>query len=119
MRVLDTTLLIDGPKLHRIGVEEAVWHVRARVGDSPAYLSFDLDFVDPTFAPGTGTPEVGGFSSAQSQQLLRGLVGVNFVGFDLVEVMPPYDVGHVPSLLAANLAYELSEFVHHQNAQAV
>ena len=104
-------LLIDGPELHRIGVDEAIRRVRARVGDGPAYLSFDIDFVDPTFAPGTGTPEVGGFTSAQSQQLLRGLVGVNFVGFDLVEVMPPYDVGNVTSLLAANLVYEFVSLV--------
>lgn len=104
-------LLIDGPELHWIGVDEAVRRVRARVGDGPAYLSFDIDFVDPTFAPGTGTPEVGGFTSAQSQQLLRGLVGVNFVGFDLVEVMPPYDVGNVTSLLAANLVYEFVSLV--------
>lgn len=103
--------LIDGPELHRIGMDAAIQRVRARVGDGPAYLSFDIDFVDPTFAPGTGTPEVGGFTSAQSQQLLRGLVGVHFVGFDLVEVMPAYDVGGTTSLLAANLAYEFVSLI--------
>ena len=104
-------LLIDGPELHSIGMAEAIRRVRARVGDGPAYLSFDIDFVDPTFAPGTGTPEVGGFTSAQSQQLVRGLVGLNFVGFDLVEVMPPYDVGGTTCLLAANLVYEFISLV--------
>lgn len=104
-------LLIDGPELHQIGIAEAIRRVRARVGDGPAYLSFDIDFVDPTFAPGTGTPEVGGFTSAQSQQLVRGLVGVNFVGFDLVEVMPAYDVGGTTCLLAANLVYEFISLV--------
>jgi agmatinase len=104
-------LLIDGPELHQIGMAEAIRRVRARVGDGPAYLSFDIDFIDPTFAPGTGTPEVGGFTSAQSQQLVRGLVGLNFVGFDLVEVMPPYDVGGTTCLLAANLVYEFISLV--------
>lgn len=81
------------------------------MGDGLAYLSFDIDFVDPTFAPGTGTPEVGGFTSAQSQALIRGLAGVNFVGYDLVEVMPPYDVGGVTCLLAANLVYEFISLI--------
>lgn len=111
-------LLIDGPELHRIGIDQAVRRVRARVGDGPAYLSFDIDFVDPTFAPGTGTPEVGGFTSAECQQLLRGLVGVNFVGFDLVEVMPSYDVGGTTCLLAANLVYEFLSLVALQRKAA-
>jgi agmatinase len=100
-------LLISGPELHEIGVKETLRRVRERVGAGPAYLSFDIDFVDPTFAPGTGTPEVGGFSGAQCLELLRGLVGVNFVACDLVEVMPPYDVAGTTCLLAANLAYEM------------
>jgi agmatinase len=100
-------LLISGPDLHEIGVKETLRRVRERVGAGPAYLSFDIDFVDPTFAPGTGTPEVGGFTGAQCLELLRGLVGVNFVACDLVEVMPPYDVAGTTCLLAANLAYEM------------
>ncbi|MCP4421748.1 MAG: agmatinase, partial [Chloroflexi bacterium] len=98
--------VITGPELHQIGMEAALKRIRARVGDGLAYLTFDIDFVDPTYAPGTGTPEVGGFTSAQCQQLLRGLVGLNFVGYDLVEVMPPYDPANTTSLLAANLVYE-------------
>lgn len=98
--------MIDGPELHRIGTAEAIRRVVERVGTGPAYLSFDIDFVDPAYAPGTGTPEVGGFSGAQCQELLRGLVGVDFVGYDLVEVMPPYDPANITSLLAANLVYE-------------
>ncbi len=98
--------VITGPELHKIGMETALEQIRARVGDGPTYLTFDIDFVDPTYAPGTGTPEVGGFTSAQCQQLLRGLVDLNFIGYDLVEVMPPYDPANTTSLLAANLVYE-------------
>ncbi len=98
--------MISGPELHGIGMVEAVRRVRERVGDGPAYLSFDIDFVDPAYAPGTGTPEVGGFTGTQCLELIRGLVGVDFVGYDLVEVMPPYDPANVTALLAANLVYE-------------
>ncbi|MEZ4860007.1 MAG: agmatinase [Caldilineaceae bacterium] len=112
-------LLIDGPELHRIGADAAINRVRDRIGAGPAYLSFDIDFVDPTFAPGTGTPEVGGFTSAQSQKLIRGLAGLNFVGYDLVEVMPAYDVGGTTCLLAANLVYEFVSLVALQKAAPV
>ncbi|HFE67528.1 MAG TPA: agmatinase, partial [Chloroflexi bacterium] len=81
--------------------------VKERAGSGPCFLTFDIDFVDPTFAPATGTPEVGGFTSWESQQLLRGLQGVNFAAYDLVEVAPPYDTaGQTTCLLAANLVYE-------------
>ncbi len=73
----------------------------------PVYVTLDIDCVDPAFAPGTGTPQVGGFSSAQIVELVRALRGLNIVGCDLVEVSPPYDNGAITSLLAANLLYEL------------
>jgi agmatinase len=73
----------------------------------PVYVTLDIDCVDPAFAPGTGTPQVGGFSSAQIVELVRGLRGLKLVGCDLVEVSPPYDNGSITSLLAANLLYEL------------
>jgi len=72
----------------------------------PTYLSLDIDAADPAFAPGTGTPEVGGFTSHQLLQLVRGLKGLELVGFDLVEVSPPYDHGDITALLAANLVFE-------------
>jgi len=72
----------------------------------PVYVSLDIDSADPAFAPGTGTPEVGGFTSHQLLQLVRGLKGLNIVGFDLVEVCPAYDHGDITSILAANLAFE-------------
>jgi len=73
----------------------------------PVYITLDIDVVDPAFAPGTGTPQVGGFSSVQILELVRALRGLNIVGCDLVEVSPPYDTGEITSLLAANLLYEL------------
>ena len=81
--------------------------VRARIGDGPAYLSFDIDVLDPAFAPGTGTPEVAGLLPHEGLALLRALAGRRFVGFDIVEVSPPYDgPGQVTALNAANVAYE-------------
>jgi agmatinase len=71
------------------------------------YLSLDIDVLDPAYAPGTGTPEVGGYTTIQMQDLLRGLTGLNYVGFDLVEVLPQYDgPGQTTALLAANLCWE-------------
>jgi agmatinase len=104
-------LMVSGPQLHKQGIEKTLEQVLARVGDGPAYLTFDIDFFDPVYAPGTGTTEVGGFTSAQGQQLLRGLAGVDFVAFDLVEVMPSYDVGNLTALLAANIAHEFMSLV--------
>jgi agmatinase len=82
-------------------------HVRARVGEGPAVLGFDVDVVDPAFAPGTGTPEVGGLTSFEALSALRSLAGMRFRGFDVVELAPPYDgQGQPTALLAANVAWE-------------
>jgi guanidinobutyrase len=80
--------------------------VRERVGDAPVYLSFDIDGLDPSFAPGTGTPEIGGLTVMQALEIIRGLRGLNLVGADVVEVSPPYDPAGTTALVAANLAYE-------------
>ena len=80
--------------------------VRMVVGTKPLYVTPDIDVVDPAFAPGTGTPEVGGLTSYEILQLVRGLRGLKAVGFDLVEVSPPYDHAGITSILAANLAFE-------------
>ena len=86
--------------------------VRARLGDGPAFFSFDVDFVDPAFAPGTGTPEVGGPSSFEALEYVRALHGVDFRGFDCVEVSPPYDgPGQVTSLVGATVLYEMLSLV--------
>jgi agmatinase len=100
-------LVFTADEVRRAGIDTVISAVKERAGDGPCFLTFDIDFVDPTYAPATGTPEVGGFTSWESQQLVRGLQGVNFVAFDLVEVSPPYDnTGAITCLLAANLVYE-------------
>lgn len=81
--------------------------VRDRVGNAPCFLSFDIDFVDPAFAPGTGTPEVGGPSSREALTYVRSLAGLDFRGFDCVEVSPPYDPSGVTALVAANACFEM------------
>ncbi|MFX1676328.1 agmatinase [Paraburkholderia sp. A2WS-5] len=81
--------------------------VRARVGDTPVYLSFDIDGLDPSFAPGTGTPEIGGLTVQQGLEIIRGMKGLNVVGADLVEVSPPYDQAGTTALVGANLAFEM------------
>lgn len=89
-----------------LGVKNLVKLMRDHVGDRKVYISLDIDSIDPSYAPGTGTPEVGGFTSFQMLWLLRGLAGLNIVGADLVEVNPQYDASAMTSILAANLAFE-------------
>jgi arginase family enzyme len=89
-----------------ISIPELCEKVKQRVGDRPVFLTFDIDFLDPVYAPGTGTPEVGGFTTYEAQQMLRGLAGINFIGFDLVEVLPDRDSSSVTALNAANIAFE-------------
>ncbi len=81
--------------------------VRAKIGDAPCYLTFDIDSLDPAFAPGTGTVEPGGLSTWQALEIVRGCAGLNLVGCDLVEVSPPYDPSGNTALIAANLLYEM------------
>ena len=98
--------LIPAHKMREMGFEEVIKQIKERVGDKKAFLTFDIDFVDPAYAPGTGTPEVGGFTSLETLDLVRAIKDLNFVGFDLVEVSPSYDFGEVTSLLAANIVFE-------------
>ncbi len=81
--------------------------VRAAIGNTPCYLSFDIDGIDPSFAGGTGTPEIGGLSVPQALEIIRGCRGLNLVGGDLVEVSPPYDTSGNTALLGANLLFEM------------
>ena len=98
--------LVDIDQVKARGVAAVVADIR-RVVTGPAYMTFDIDAVDPAFAPGTGTPEVGGLTSHEAQQLVRGLAGLRLVGGDVVEVAPPFDgPGQITSLLAANLLFE-------------
>ncbi len=92
--------------VRREGLEATIAAIRQRVGSGPVYLTFDIDFIDPSFAPGTGTPEVGGFTSREAQELLRALPGINLVALDLVEVLPAYDPSGMTALIAANVIFE-------------
>jgi agmatinase len=104
--------LIPGPELRSLSPSEYGDLARERAGEGPAFLSFDVDFVDPAFAPATGTPEPGGPSSAEALELVRSLDGIDFRGFDVVEVSPAYDPpGQVTALLAANVAYAMLALV--------
>jgi agmatinase len=94
-------------EIEQIGIDGYVTRIREQVGDRPLYLSLDIDVLDPAFAPATGTPEVGGFSTRELMGILRGLRGVNLVGADVVEVAPAYDHADVTSIAAANIVYEM------------
>lgn len=94
-------------EIEQIGIDGYVTQIHERVGDRPLYLSIDIDVLDPAFAPATGTPEVGGFSSRELVGILRGLRGMNLVGADVVEVAPAYDHADITSIAAANVVYEL------------
>ena len=94
-------------EFNRLGVEAAIAEARRIVGDGPTYLSFDIDSLDPAYAPGTGTPEVGGLTSIQAQELLRGLRGLNLIGADVVEVAPAYDQTGNTALVGATMMYEI------------
>jgi agmatinase len=97
----------DATWLHAHGMPAAIAAIRERVGDRACYVSFDIDFLDPAFAPGTGTPVVAGFSTLQALQLIRGLAGLKIIGMDVVEVSPPFDVSEITALAAASIAQEL------------
>jgi agmatinase len=100
--------VIPSEELRALGPEGYAREVRAKVGDRPVFLSFDIDFLDPAFAPGTGTPEVAGFSTAEAVALLRALRGIRLVGADVVEVAPGYDgPGQATALAAANVALDV------------
>jgi agmatinase len=100
--------VIPSEELRALGPDGYARVVRERVGERPVFLSFDIDFLDPAFAPGTGTPEIGGFSTAEALAFVRALGGIGIVGGDIVEVAPAYDgPGQVTALAAANIALEL------------
>lgn len=98
--------LIPAHKVREMGFDALVQEIQNRVGDAKCFLTFDIDFVDPAYAPGTGTPEVGGFTSYESLNLVRSVKNLNFIGFDIVEVLPAYDHGELTAYLAANIVFE-------------
>ncbi len=93
------------------GIGDLIQRIRDRTGAAKAFVTFDIDFVDPAYAPGTGTPEVGGFTSSEALRVVRGMKGLDLVGFDLVEVLPQYDPSRITALLAANIVYEFISLI--------
>jgi agmatinase len=98
--------IMDARWVHDRGPAAVASEVRRIVGDNKVYLTFDIDCLDPSYAPGTGTPVCGGLSTFQALEIVRGLAGINLVGMDVVEVAPAYDVGDITSLAGASLAAE-------------
>jgi len=94
-------------EFNKLGVEKVIDEARRVVGEGPIYVSFDIDSIDPSFAPGTGTPEIGGLTTIEAQGLIRGLRGLNLVGADVVEVSPPFDSSGTTALIAATIMYEI------------
>jgi agmatinase len=99
--------MIDANEVHSCGIDYVADSARKLLGDRPVYLTFDIDCLDPAFAPGTGTPVCGGLTTHQAISILRGLAGINLVGMDVVEVAPAYDVGEITALAGATVAMEM------------
>jgi agmatinase len=98
--------IVTAQEVHESTPAAVAARIRAVVGDAPVYLSFDIDVLDPAFAPGTGTPEIGGLASWQAQAILRRLSGLAFVGMDVVEVAPAYDTAEITALAGATMVWE-------------
>lgn len=98
-------------EVRNIGFESVIKEIHERVGDKPVFVSYDIDFLDPSYAPGTGTPEVGGSTSFEGLEFVRRLDGLNIIGFDLVEVLPAYDSGDITAAAAANIIYEMVSLI--------
>jgi len=98
--------ILTSPWVHRNGIPATLEAIMERVGDHPAYISFDIDCLDPAFAPGTGTPVPGGLATWQALELVRGLTPLNMIGMDLVEVSPAYDHADITAMAAANIAHD-------------
>lgn len=99
--------VIDIDEYQRLGVPAVIAEARRIVGDGPTYVSFDVDFLDPVYAPGTGTPEIGGATTYEAQQLIRGLQGLNLIGGDVVEVSPPFDPSGNTALVGMTMMFEI------------
>ncbi len=99
--------VLTAPQVHRLGVDATIAAIRARVGGGKAYLSFDIDVLDPAFAPGTGTPVAGGLASWQALEIVRGLEPLDIVGADVVEVSPPFDHAEITALAAATVGHDI------------
>ncbi len=99
--------VIQMHEAHAMGIDAVLAEARRVCGGGPTYLSFDIDALDPAFAPGTGTPEIGGFTSLEGQLLVRGLSGMNLIGADVVEVAPPFDPSGLTAMAGATIMFEI------------
>jgi agmatinase len=99
--------VISAAKANDLSAEQIVDQIRTRIGDTPCYLTFDIDCLDPAYAPGTGTPVIGGLTTDRALKIIRGLQGINLIGMDIVEVAPSYDHAEITSLAAATLGLEM------------
>ena len=99
--------VIDIDEYHQLGIPGVIAEARRVVGNGPTYVSFDVDFLDPVYAPGTGTPEIGGATTYEAQQLIRGLQGLNLIGGDVVEVSPPFDPLGNTALVGMTMMFEI------------
>ncbi|WP_071675004.1 agmatinase [Nioella nitratireducens] len=99
--------ILDARRVHELGPQAIAARVKEIVGDAPVYLSFDIDCLDPSYAPGTGTPVWGGLSTAQAAIILRDIAGITLIGGDVVEVSPPFDSGQITAVAGAHVAMEL------------
>ena len=99
--------VVHASELNELGLDEVIRKARAVIGDAPTYFSFDVDSLDPAFAPGTGTPEVGGLSTREALALIRGMKGMNIVAADVVEVAPQYDPTTNTAQNAAQMLFEI------------
>lgn len=110
--------VIKADEAHKMGMEAVVKQIVERVGDSKAFLTFDIDFLDPSCAPGTGTPVPGGFTTADALEIIRGLKDLNIIGYDIVEVAPMYDVSSITSIAAAGLMQEFLSQIAYRKKKA-
>ena len=108
--------ILDADWVNEHTTQAVVEAIRSQVGEAPCYLTFDIDCLDPAFAPGTGTPVVGGLDTGRARRILRGLSGINVYGMDIMEVSPPYDVSEITALAAASISLDLLALYATRNA---
>lgn len=103
--------VITMSEVRKLGYDKVMERIHKRAGDKPVFVTYDIDFLDPAYAPGTGTPEVGGPTSHEGMEFVRGLDGLDLVGFDLVEVLPAYDSGQITAIAASSVIFEMISLI--------
>lgn len=103
--------MVTAVEIQQVGIRATIQRIHERVKNAKAFVTFDIDFVDAAYAPGTGTPEVGGFTGVEALQAVRGLKELDLIGFDVVEVLPAHDPTHITAFLAATIAYEFISLI--------